>query len=1177
MPSEFVHLHIHSDFSMLDGACKINELAELAKSYNMKAMALTDHGNLCGAVQFYKTMKNNDIKPIIGCECYLAPESRFDRNQNHDYHKGYHQILYAKDFGGYQNICRLTSLAYLEGYYFKPRIDKELLQQYNDGIIGTSSCIGGEIPAHIRAGNTSRAKESLADYIDILGKDNFYLELQDHGMKEQLKVNQELIKLSKEFGTPLIATNDTHYLLKEHAAAHEVLLCIGTQKTMQDDNRMRFPSEEFYFKSTEEMVALFKEIPEAIKNTLELAEKCNIKLELNSVNHYPVFKTPDGSDRKQFLVNRCKIGLIERYNIELDSKTIDQLSSNDRQIIDRMNYEIDVIDKMGFSSYFLVVWDFLNYARSKKIPIGPGRGSGAGSIVAYLLKITDIDPLRYQLLFERFLNPDRISPPDFDIDLCERRRSEVIEYVRRKYGDDSVAQIGTFGTLKTKAVIKDVTRAMGRPFDDGIKLTKLIPNDPRMKLNRAFDEIKELKSLKNTESWVDEVYTYSEPLEGLNRNMSIHAAGVIIGDQPLTNLVPLARGQGKEIITQFPAGPCEELGLLKMDFLGLRTLTIIHDTCDLINSSSPDSITPESIPLDDEITYNLIKKGKTVAIFQLESSGMRDLCRRFGVDRIEDIIALVALYRPGPMQFLDEFIARKMGKKKVEYDHPAMESILEETYGIMLYQEQVMQIVQTVAGFTLAQADILRRTMGKKKADEMKAQFEEFSEGCRGNGIKLEKAKKIFEKIEMFAGYGFNKSHSAAYAVLAYQTAFLKANYLIEFMCVNLSNELHSADRISILIAECKDLDITILPPDVNYSDLNFTVDGSSIRFGLAAIKGVGAAGSQAIIESRKDGKFSTLFEFYERVGTSINRRIMENLCQCGAFDGFNLKRSQMFAMIDDVISRAQISLRDKQIGQENFFDILSENDETGIQQVEIPEIREWTQKQRLNYEKELLGFYVTGHPLNGYEKIIKTYGVNSIIDLKNLSDNQTVRVGGLITSTRVRYSKRNGNPWAIINLEDFSNTAECLIYSDLYSISSALLNENDSVFIEGNVSFRDGEDQAKIIGSKVISLENAPVECTREINIRIIQSEINDRVLSQLKALIQEHPGEIPIVLTLICDNEQIAFIRTAKPFTINFTLEFEQKVNRILGDNSVLIKASDVVNERENRNFRYQTKNSV
>ncbi len=1176
MSSEFVHLHIHSDFSMLDGACKINELAELAKSYNMKAMALTDHGNLCGAVQFYKTMIKNDIKPIIGCECYSAPESRFDRNQNHEYHRGYHQILYAKNFEGYQNICRLTSLAYLEGYYFKPRIDKELLQKYNKGIIGTSSCIGGEIPAHILAGNLVNARESLANFIDILGKDNFYLELQDHGMKEQIKVNQELIKLSKEFNTPLIATNDTHYLLKEHAVAHEVLLCIGTQKTMQDSNRMRFPSEEFYFKSTEEMVALFKEIPEAIKNTLELAEKCDIKLELNSVNHYPVFETPDGSDRKQFLFNQCKIGLIERYNIELGAKGSDQLSANEKKIIDRMNYEIDVIDKMGFSSYFLVVWDFLSYARKEKIPIGPGRGSGAGSIVAYLLKITDIDPLRYQLLFERFLNPDRISPPDFDIDLCERRRTEVIEYVRRKYGDDNVAQIGTFGTLKAKAVIKDVTRAMGRPFDDGIKLTKLIPNDPKMKLAKAFEEIKELKALKKTESWIEEVYKYSEPLEGLNRNMSIHAAGVIIGDQPLTNLVPLARGQGKEIITQFPAGPCEELGLLKMDFLGLRTLTIIHDTCDLLNNkNAATAITPESIPLDDETTYNLIKKGKTIAIFQLESSGMRDLCRRFGVDRIEDIIALVALYRPGPMQFLDEFIARKMGKKKVEYDHPAMQSILEETYGIMLYQEQVMQIVQTVAGFTLAQADILRRAMGKKKADEMKAQFEKFREGCQKNKIPKAKAEKIFEKIEMFAGYGFNKSHSAAYAVLAYQTAFLKANHLIEFMCVNLSNELHSADRISILIAECKDLDITILPPDVNYSDLDFTVDEKSIRFGLAAIKGVGAAGSKAIIESRKEGKFSTLFEFYERVGTSINRRIMENLCQCGAFDGFNLRRSQMFAMIDDVISRAQISLRDRQVGQENFFDILSENDDTGIQQVEIPDVREWTEKQRLNYEKELLGFYVTGHPLNAYKKIIKTYSVNSIIELKNLSDNQTVRVGGLITSSKVRYSKRDGNPWAIINLEDFGNATECLIYSDLYSTTSLLLNENDPVFIEGNVSFRDGEDQAKIIGSKVISLENAPVSCTKEINIRLIQSKINDDLLNQLKGLIETHPGDIPVILSVICENGQIAFIKSGKPFTINFTLEFEQQINTIFGDNSVLIKSNDVVNERENRRFKYQKNN--
>ncbi len=1165
MIPEFVHLHVHTDYSMLDGACKISDLADLAWQLEMKALALTDHGNLCGAIEFYTTMKNKGIKPIIGCECYLSPTTRRDRTQNHPHHKGYHQILYAMNSEGYRNLCQLSTFSYLEGFYFKPRIDKEILQQHCRGLVATSSCIGGEIPSYILSGNLHQARHSLGEYIEIFGRENFYLELQDHGMEDQRRVNRELIKLSREFGTPLIATNDAHYLSRDHAPAHDVLLCIGTQKNVQDTNRLKFPSHEFYIKSREEMALLFAEIPEALKNTLEIAEKCNLNFELNKTNHYPVFQTPNDMDRKQFLVTQCHQGLKERYDFDASSLPPEQLTPDQQRILNRMDYEIDVIDKMGFSSYYLVVWDFLSYARRQSIPVGPGRGSGAGSLVAYLLHITDIDPLHYQLLFERFLNPDRVSPPDFDIDLCERRRYEVIEYVRQKYGQDSVAQIGTFGTLKAKAVVKDVARVMGRTFDEGNRLTKLIPNDPKMTLEKALDENKELKKLRDSEKWVDEVFTYSHPLEGLNRNMSIHAAGVIIGDQPLTNYLPLATGQNKEIITQFPAGPCESLGLLKLDFLGLRTLTIIQDTCDLIAKGKKITINPSTIPTNDKATFDLINKGNTVSVFQLESPGMRDLCRRFGIHRIEDIIALIALYRPGPMQFLDDFISRKLGKTKVEYDLPAMQPILDETYGIMLYQEQVMQVVQTVAGFTLAQADLLRRAMGKKKAEEMKAIHDKFIMGCAAKQIDAEIAEKIYDKILMFSGYGFNKSHSAAYAIIAYQTAYLKANFPVEFMCANLTNQINSVDSISTLISECREMSINIFPPDINLSELNFSVSGNNIRFGLAAIKGIGNAAAQVIISARQSEPFTSMLNFYERCGSTINRRIMENLCQCGAFDEFKLKRSQMFAAIDDVISRAQTTIRDRQIGQENFFELLdiTENQENG--HIEFPDQPEWEQKKILKFEKDLLGFYVTGHPLGEYAQIIKNYAVQTVATLSLCKDQDSVRLGGIISSVKVRYSKKDGSPWAIINLEDFEGIVECLVYSETYTTNVGEIHDDRAVFVEGYASFRDGDgNQAKVVVDKIIPIESVPTLYTKEIHLRIYEANATPELFTELINILQQNSGQTAVILTLICSSGQIAFVRAGNDFKIAYSQTLEKTLKDILGEDALITKPDKSLPQR-------------
>ena len=1173
MSAEFVHLHLHTDYSMLDGACQIKQLAETAKAMGMPAMAVTDHGNMCGAVEFYTAMNGAEVKPIIGCEFYLAPGSRFEKTQSHPHHKGFHLLLLAADNEGYQNLCKLNRISYQEGYYSKPRIDKEVLAGHSRGVIATSTCIGGEIPTLLLENTRAKAETALGEYLDIFGKDNYYLELQDHGMSKQHEVNKALLELRDKFSLPLIATNDVHYLVKDHALPHELLLCIGTQKTMQDEKRLRFPAPEFYVKSPDQMQALFGELPDALRNTLEVAEKCNVTFDLNA-NHYPVYETPDGSNRRDYLLTQCKKGLIVRYGIDLDGIGYDKLVAEHRKIVDRMNYELDIIERMGFTSYFLVVWDFLYFARREQIPIGPGRGSGAGSIVAYLTHITDIEPLHYNLLFERFLNPERVSPPDFDIDLCERRRYEVINYVRDKYGADCVAQIGTFGTLKARAVIKDVARVMGRSFEEGNRITKLIPADPKMTLKKANAEIREIQEMRKSEPWVNELFLYSEALEGLSRNMSIHAAGVIIGDQPLDNLMPLAKGQGDEVITQFQAGPCEALGLLKMDFLGLRTLTIIQDTCDLIQKSQNIEIVASEIPLDDPKTYKLLQCGQTVCVFQLESSGMQDLCRRFGIDRIEHVIALIALYRPGPMQFLEEFIARKSGKTRVEYDCIEMKPILEETYGIMLYQEQVMQVVQAVAGFSLAQADLLRRAIGKKNEDEMKAQFERFIEGCVANGRSRSLATAIWEKIAMFAGYGFNKSHSAAYAFLACRTAYLKANYPVEFMAANLTSDMSSAERVALLISECREMGIKVLPPDVGTSDMDFTVDNGAIRFGLAAIKGVGEAAATAILKARQDGPFESVLEFCERVGTTLNRRLMESLTQCGAFDFCGHKRSQVYAIIDDVLRRAQTSIRDRDTGQANFFDLLTdENDSGGGIDVAIPDIPEWEPKQLLQKEKELLGFYVTGHPLDEYYDTIRTYQLTGTRMIGDMPNNQGVRIGGLISTMSLKYSKKDGRPWALITLEDLDSTIEVLIFSDAYAEYTANIVADQAVVVEGFVSNREDED-AKIIANKVLPLTSVPERFTREVHVRL-NGNAGPGALQELKRLLESNPGSSRVILCVAYKDGHFAFIETPKEYHVQFSNGFAEAVRNLLGSDAVHVKPDTTLPVREKK--RWQAANTA
>ncbi|MGI6354165.1 MAG: DNA polymerase III subunit alpha [Lentisphaeria bacterium] len=1161
MAPPFVHLHVHTDFSLLDGTAKCADLAKAAKEFGMPAVACTDHGNMCAAMEFIKAMKAEGVKPIIGCEFYVAPTSRFKQDNNEQHYSGFHLVCLAETYEGYVNLCHLNEEAWLRGFYYKPRIDKEILKERAKGIIALSACLGGEIAAKFLIGADAAAEKALDDYLEIFGPDHFFIELQNHGLPEDEKVNQKLVELARRRNVGLVATNDSHYLKKEHAEAHDLFLCIGTQTTIHDAGRFRFPGgPEYYFKSPEEMASLFPDQPDALANTVAIAERCNVHLPTVSedkVNHYPEFPVPEdfSGSREEYLYSICAKGMKERYGFDVQAP---DLTDDQAAKVQRMEYELGIIRQTGFTSYFLVVWDFLDYARRNGIPIGPGRGSGAGSLVAYLTRITDIDPLRYNLLFERFLNPDRVSPPDFDIDLCERRRVEVIEYVRQRYGAPNVVQIGTFGTLKAKAVIKDVARALGRTFEEGNRLSKLIPADPKMTLAKALEGSAELKELLGREAWVQEIWRFATVLEGLNRNLSIHAAGVIIGDMPVANVCPIAKGANDEPITQFPAGPCEELGLLKMDFLGLRNLTIIQDALDLIRKNRGIDMTSDAIPEGDPAAYDLLNKGNTIGVFQLESGGMQDLCRRFGVSRLEDIIALIALYRPGPMNFLDEFINRKMGRIKVTYDVPEMEPILRETYGIMLYQEQVMQVVQAVGGFSLGQADIMRRAMGKKKPAEMAKMFVDFQEGCRKRGLDDETIKSIWDKIELFAGYGFNKSHSAAYGMLSYRTAYLKANFPTEFMAAVLTSELGNAEKMTFFLRECRAMGITILPPDVNICDACFSVDGSNIRFGLAAIKGVGAAAVSGIIKAREeDGPFRDLLDFCERVEGN-SKRLMENLIKAGAMDCFNAHRSQLLAICEDAMNRAQEARKDRETGQGSLFDLLLPEDKKDTE-LTLPDLPEWPLSELLAFEKELLGFYVTGHPIEEYLETIAAYQTDDIADLPRLAPGTMVRVGAYINGVDPKVTKKDGKAWVILNLEGRDGSIECLVfpkeYDDIRSKNPAAFTNNKVVFVEGELNQRDQDEAMRLQARAILTPEQVAETLTREVHIRLYESDLTPAGLTAIHDACCQHRGAVPLSLGLVAANGDLVFSR-CENMGVNYSVDFHQQIAPYCRPDAIIVK---------------------
>ncbi|MBO5762714.1 MAG: DNA polymerase III subunit alpha, partial [Lentisphaeria bacterium] len=1078
MPSDFVHLHLHTHYSLLDGACTAKGILAQAKEFDMPAVAITDHGYMGGVEEFHSVLSGAGINPIIGVEAYLAPGDRRDFNSNRPFNKGgFHLILLCENETGYKGLCKMMSAANTDGFYYKPRIDKELLRAHHEGLICTSACIGGEISQYFMQGDRDRAEQALREYLDIFGKDHFFLELMDHNMEEERQCNRYLIEMAKKYELKLIATNDVHYHRREDAEAHEIMLCIQTGAKLAEKH-MQFSGPDFYFKSEEEMKALFREIPEAITNTRLIAERCSMQFHyVPEVNHYPKFFMPDGrlSDKND-LREVCYDNMEYRYGF--DPRKLTEFTPEQQSILDRMEYELGVIERTGFISYFFVVSDFIRWGKKNGIPVGPGRGSGAGSLVAYLTLITDIDPLRFGLFFERFLNPERVSPPDFDIDFCEKRRGEVIEYVRQKYGADSVAQICTYGQLKAKAVVKDVARVLGFDFEFGNRLTKMIPEDPKMTLAKAVEENKELSNAVENDESIKMVWKYATVLEGLNRQSGIHAAGVIIGDQRLDNLVPLARSASDSMVVPFPAQPCEKQGLLKMDFLGLKTLTIIRNALDMIRKDFGIDIDMMKIPLDDPKTFEMLQRGDTVGVFQLESGGMQNLCRSFGVETLEHIIALLAIYRPGPMQFIPDFIRRKKGEEPIIYDHPLMEDCLKETYGIMLYQEQIMQVVQVLAGFTLGGADILRRAIGKKKVDVLAEQKEKFCKGClETNNIPRELSDQIWEKIKLFAGYGFNKSHSAAYGFVCYQTAYLKANYPVQFMAAILNGEIESADRIAFMINTCREMGLNVLPPDVNSSDIGFSTDNGSIRFGLGAIKGVGEVAAARIIDARNaEGKFTSFENFCERCGTGINSRMMEHLTRAGSFDSLGLRRSQILAISEAMLKITAEKAADKASGQASLFDLLSGEESTACT-IQIPDIPEFSKDEILENEKELLGFYVTGHPLDPYLELVRAFDTTTIRKLnappeENASASDTppedvsVRLAGLVSAYTQKFSKSSNKPMGILLLEDLDSSIECMLYSRL--LEQLVRNQQEikpgmPVLLEATISRKDDSERPRV------------------------------------------------------------------------------------------------------------------
>jgi len=1141
--SDYVHLHVHSQYSLLDGACKIDGLVEAAKRNNMPALAITDHGNLFGLIEFYEACQKAGVKPILGVETYVAPGSRLEKEAKGISDASYHLILLAKDLDGYKNLLKLISIANLEGFYYRPRIDKEVLAKHSKGLMCLSSCLAGEVSYWLNRGERAKAVKAAGEYAEIFPNGDYYLEIQDHGIADQRKIIPEILSLGKDLKLPVVATNDLHYLEKSQARAHEALLCIQTATNLDDPKRFHFETDEFYFKSAEEMAEIFKEVKQTVLNTREVAEKANVELEFGKL-HLPQFDPPEGKTQLAYLRELVEEGVARRY------------PGAAGKVKERVEHELGIISKTGFTSYFLITWDFVRYARSKEIPVGPGRGSAAGSVVSYCLGITDLDPLEHDLIFERFLNPDRISMPDIDIDFCYERRGEVIDYVVKKYGEGNVAQVITFGTMQAKAVVRDVARAMNFSYPEADRIAKMIPFELGMTLKKAMELVPDLKTLYKEDPRVRQLLDTSMSLEGLTRHASTHAAGVVIADGDLTDYVPLVRTSEGQVSTGYAMEAVEKIGLLKMDFLGLRTLTVLDESAKLIRQERKTPFNIETIPMDDPKTYAMLTQGECSGVFQLESSGMRELVRKLKPERFQDLIALVALFRPGPLGsgMVDDFIRRRHGELQVKYDHPKLEPILKDTYGTILYQEEVMRIAHEVAGFTMGQADILRKAMGKKTPEVMKKARQDFVNGCVKHGMNRETAETIFDKIEYFAGYAFNRSHSAAYALIAYRTAYLKANFPVEFMTALLTSERDNTEKIAQYVEEARRMEISILPPDVNRSFARFTVDNGAIRYGLLGVKNVGEKAIDVIVQAREEkGPCASIEQLCERVDTrAVNKKVLESLIKCGALDSLKLRRSQLLSLLERAMDLGGQRQKEKGAGQLSFFDVFGSS-APRAQAAEVPNLEEWPQEQLLAFEKQLLGFYLTGHPLKAYEPILKLLAPATTADLASMKDGADVTLGGVISRLKVTTTKRNNERMAIITFEDFSGSIEVLVFPKAFPLMESNLKEDAVVLVRGKLSVRD--DRPKLLADQIVPLEEAWSRQVIGLKIRLAQAT-ERRVLEDLKETLKKNPGQVPVELSFGNGHNGGVRIAVGPTLQINPTPALLQTLVNLIGQEALSIK---------------------
>ena len=1118
---KFVHLHNHTTYSLLDGAQRLDEMLLRASHDGQEALAITDHGNLFGALEFGRKAVQHGVRPIIGIEAYVAPGSRFDKSpqQAGGGRKPYHHlILLAQNYAGYKNLIRLATAGYLEGFYYRPRIDREILKEHSEGLVALSACLAGEIPSYLRGGREDLALKAAGELRDLFGEGRFWLELQDHGLEEQKIVNEGSVRLSRELGIGLVATNDCHYLLPEDHFAHDVLVCIQTGKTVRSEDRIRY-SGQHYLKTREEMASLFAWAPEAVENSAQVASRCGFAFE-KQPHHLPEFPVPEGYDLDGYFEKVAREGFEERsreWRGEIDAGRLKHGLDEYRQ---RLEGEIAVIRRMGFAGYFLVVWDFIRYARESGIPVGPGRGSAAGSLVAYCMRITDIDPMRYELLFERFLNPERISLPDIDIDFCFRGRDRVIDYVRGKYGRPNVAQIITFGTMAARAVIRDAGRGLDIPYADVDRVAKLVPQRPGVEvtIEGAMGEVPALKQAYENDPAVRQLLDVAVRLEGLVRHASTHAAGVVIAPKPIVEYAPLYLGANDEVTTQFAMGDIEEIGLLKMDFLGLKTLTVISDALDSIalhTGSRPDI---DRIPLDDRAVYELFSRARTSGLFQFESSGMQEILRHLKPDRFEDLVALNALYRPGPIGggLIDDFIKRRHGKIRVEYPHPLLEDILRETYGVIVYQEQVMQIASRLAGYTLGEADILRRAMGKKKKEAMAAERPEFLERATTQGIPLGDAVKVFDQMEFFAGYGFNKSHSAAYALVAYRTAWLKAHHPVHFMAALLTSEKGTTDKLVKYVNECREMGIRVLPPDVSSSGLDFTVEGEAVRFGLSAIKNVGEAAIRSILEAReRRGSFVSLLDLCAEADLRlVNKRVLEALVQSGALDSLGGRRSQLHAAVDAAIEFGQKKRAEREAGQSSLFGGGGGGAGDDVPRHLLPDLPDWDEKTRLAHEKATLGFYVTGHPLESYRDLLHDFGTHTTAGLREGSGGTEVALLGIVTDLKRRKSKK-GSWWASMHVEDLEGLVEVMVFPKAYEGCQSILENDRAILVTGRLDV--DEDRVRITAEDIAPLEDLRERRAESVQLRLVAADLDDDVVAKLRQAVAAHRGEVPLYLEVV------------------------------------------------------------